>query len=309
VSIGISIYPDDGNDAASLVKFADVAMYHAKKSEKGSFRFYSKHMNTMAFKRFTLERDLRKAIDDDQLRLLYQPLVDCITGAVKGVEALVRWKHPRQGLISPASFISLAEDTGLVVPLGEWVLRNACMQAKAWREKGFEGLKIAVNVSYLQFRRRGFAETVQAILKETNLPAGCLDIELTESSVMQAPAEDLKTLETIKSWGIHISMDDFGTGYSSLASLRSLPIDTLKIDRSFVKNVVSDKDDALIVTVIINMARLLKLKVVAEGVETVDQLRFLQREGCDAVQGYLISPPVSGKEIERFVTQEPAMTA
>jgi len=309
VSVGISMFPDDANDAASLVKYADVAMYHAKRNEKGSFRFYSKHMNTMAFKRFALESDLRKAIEYDQLRLLYQPLVDCITGAVKGVEALVRWEHPRQGLISPASFIPLAEDTGLIVPLGEWVLRNACMQAKAWREKGFETLKISVNVSYLQFRRRGFSETVQAILKETKLPAGCLNFELTESAVMQAPEEDLKTLETIKSWGIQISMDDFGTGYSSLASLRNLPIDTLKIDRSFVRNVITDNNDAVIVTVIINMARLLKLKVVAEGVETVDQLRFLQREGCDTVQGFLISRPITSQEIEQFVTRDSAMTA
>jgi diguanylate cyclase (GGDEF)-like protein len=309
VSIGISMYRDDGNNAVSLVICADVAMYHAKKNEKGSFCFYSQHMDTLALKRFTLERDLRKAIEDDQLRLLYQPLVDCNTGALKGVEALVRWEHPREGLISPASFIPPAEDTGLIIPLGGWVLRNACLQAKAWRKKGFEAVKISVNVSYLQFRRRGFAETVQAILKETNMPSECLDVELTESSVMQAPADDLKTLETIKSWGVQISMDDFGTSYSSLASLRNLPIDTLKIDRSFVNNVISDKDDAVIVTVIINMARLLKLKVVAEGVETVDQLKFLQREGCDTIQGFLISRPISSEEIEQFVTQESAMTA
>ncbi|MDH3468641.1 MAG: EAL domain-containing protein, partial [Gammaproteobacteria bacterium] len=308
VSIGISVYPDDGNNAATLIRCADVAMYHAKKNEKGTFHFYSQHMNTLALKRFTLERDLRKAIENDELRLLYQPLVDCITGTVKGIEVLVRWEHPRQGLISPASFIPLAEDTGLIIPLGEWVLRNACMQAKAWREKGFEAMKISVNVSYLQFRRRGFAETVQAILKETNMPTECLDIELTESSVMQAPADDLKTLETIKSWGVQISMDDFGTGYSSLASLRNLPIDTLKIDRSFVKNIISDNDDAVIVTVIINMARLLKLKVVAEGVETVDQLKFLQREGCDTIQGFLISRPISSEEIEPFLVQESVIT-
>ncbi len=309
VSVGISMYPDDGNNPASLIRCADVAMYHAKRNEKGSFRFYSEHMNTLALKRFTLESDLRKAIEDDQLRLLYQPLVDCMTGTVQGVEALVRWEHPRQGLISPASFIPLAEDTGLIIPLGEWVLRNACMQAKAWREKGFEAMKISVNVSYLQFRRRGFAETVQAILKETNIPAECLDMELTESTMMEAPADDLETLERIKSWGVGISMDDFGTGYSSLASLRNLPIDTLKIDRSFVKNIVGDNDDAVIVKVIITMARLLKLNVVAEGVETVDQLKFLQREGCDVIQGFLISRPISSEEIEQFVTQEPAMTA
>ncbi len=309
VSIGISMYPDDGNSAATLVRCADVAMYHAKKNEKGTFHFYSQHMNTLALKRFTLERDLRKAIENDELRLLYQPLVDCSTGSVKGVEALVRWQHPRQGLISPASFIPLAEDTGLIIPLGEWVLRHACLQARAWREKGFGAMRVSVNVSYLQFRRRGFAETVQTILKETNVPPECLDIELTESSVMEAPADDLETLETIKSWGVQISMDDFGTGYSSLASLRNLPIDTLKIDRSFVNNVISNSDDAVIVTVIINMARLLKLKVVAEGVETVDQLKFLQREGCDTVQGFLISRPVPAEEVERFVAQDSAIVA
>lgn len=307
MSIGIAIYPNDGEVAATLIKNADVAMYHAKKDGKGAFHFYSEDMNKAALERLSLENDLRRAMDAAKLELMYQPIVDAATRKVIGVEALARWNHPDRGYISPEDFIPLAEDTGLIVPLGEWVLRNACLQAKAWRENGHPVINISVNVSNLQLRRQEFADSVKKALEETNTPPELLQLELTESSIMQAPDQDLKTLENIKALGVGISMDDFGTGYSSLSSLRHLPIDTLKIDRDFVKDIPGDEDDAVIVTVIINMARLLKLNLVAEGVETPEQLKFLEREGCHTVQGFLISRPLPPHEMEQYLAREAAM--
>lgn len=309
MSIGISIYPNDGEKAATLIKNADVAMYHAKKDGKGAFHFYSEDMNRAALERLSLENDLRRAIDTEQLELMYQPIVDATTRKVVTVEALARWNHCDRGYIPPSDFIPLAEETGLIVPLGEWVLRTACLQAKAWRENGHHGIRISVNVSNLQFKKQDFAESVQEILRKTKTPPELLELELTESSIMRAPDGDHITLKRIKSLGVGISMDDFGTGYSSLASLRSLPIDTLKIDRDFVKDIPDDEDDAVIVTVIINMARLLKLNLVAEGVETIEQLKFLEREGCHTVQGFLISRPISPDAIEQLLIQKTVMTA
>lgn len=306
MSIGISIYPNDGENASALIKNADVAMYHAKKDGKGAFHFYSEDMNTAALERLSLENDLRRAIESEQLEVMYQPIVDAVTQKVVAVEALARWNHPERGYIPPVIFIPLAEDTGLIVSLGEWVLRTACLQAKSWRDKGLPAVNVSVNVSNLQLRKSEFAESVGEILTKTGTPAELLELELTESSIMQAPDEDLRTLESIKSLGVGISMDDFGTGYSSLSSLRSLPIDTLKIDRDFVKDIPGDEDDAIIVTVIINMARLLKLSIVAEGVETMEQLNFLVREGCHILQGYLLSRPAPPEEIEKYLAENAA---
>lgn len=306
MSIGISIYPNDGDNASALIKNADVAMYHAKKDGKGAFHFYSEDMNKAALERLSLENDLRRAIEAEQLELMYQPIVDAVTQRVVAVEALARWNHPERGRIAPSNFIPLAEDTGLIVALGEWVLRTACLQAKSWRDKGLPAVNVSVNVSNLQLRKPEFAESVREILRKTGTPADLLELELTESSIMQAPDEDLRTLESIKSLGVGISMDDFGTGYSSLSSLRSLPIDTLKIDRDFVKDIPGDEDDAIIVTVIINMARLLKLNIVAEGVETMEQFEFLVREGCNTLQGYLLSRPAPPEEIEKFLAENAA---
>ena len=305
-SIGITTFPADGDEADTLIKNADVAMYHAKKSGKNNYRFYSDSMNQAAVQRFTMENALRNAIDSDQFTLYYQPLVDAESRTLKGFEALIRWHHPEMGFLPPDSFIPLAEETGLIIPLGEWVLREACQQAKAWEKSGYEPVRMSVNISNIQFNSPGFEETVKKVLEATDLPPRRLEIELTESSIMQAPDSGLETLIAIKALGVCIAMDDFGTGYSSLSALRRLPVDTLKIDRSFVDGVIDNQDDAVIVSMIIAMARILHLKVTAEGVETEEQLGFLHEQGCDTIQGYYISRPVPVEEAVEYLTPVPA---
>ena len=300
-SIGITTFPADGEDAETLIKNADVAMYHAKDRGKNNYHYFSESMNEAALQRFTLENALRNAIGTDQLKLYYQPIVAADSLRLEGVEALIRWEHPEMGFLAPDAFIPLAEETGLILPMGEWVLRQACRQAVAWAKAGYEPVNVSVNISNRQFSDQGLDETVKTVLAETGLSPQYLELEVTESCIMQVQDHGLDILKAIRSLGVRVSMDDFGTGYSSLSSLRHLPVDTLKIDRSFVDGVTAADDDAAIISMIFAMARILKLSVTAEGVETEGQLEFLRRAGCDKIQGYLISRPVPAAELERFL--------
>ncbi|MBI3897352.1 MAG: EAL domain-containing protein [Gammaproteobacteria bacterium] len=291
-SIGISLYPNDGATAAALVKNADTAMYRAKDVGKNNFQFYSADMSAAAFERLTLETSLRRALERQEFVLHYQPQIELASGRVIGMEALVRWQHPEFGLLSPAHFISLAEETGAIVALGEWVMRTAMIQAQRWRDTGCNSLRMAVNVSGRQFTEPGFDETVAELLRETGLPADALEIEITESVIMANAEKMIERLRVLHKMGVHFAIDDFGTGYSSLSYLRRFPIQTLKIDKSFIHDLTEDSGDAEIAKTVIAMARGLKLAVVAEGVETREQLLFLQAQGCYAAQGYLISRPM-----------------
>jgi len=291
-SVGVSLFPFDGQDCETLLKNAGAALYKAKKSGGANYQFYTADMNELATRRLALETSLRRAIQNEEFLLHYQPQVSVDSLAITGVEALVRWQHPQLGLVSPAEFIPLAEDTGLIVPIGEWVLRTACLQARRWRDQGFAPIRIAVNISARQFHDRDLAQTVIRILEETDLPPNCLALELTESSIMQNADFAAGMLRRLKSMGINILIDDFGTGFSSLASLKRLPIDALKIDQSFVRDATTDQDDAALVMAIITLAHNLRLKVIAEGVETEDQLRFLQLLRCDQIQGGFFSKPL-----------------
>ena len=291
-SIGISIYPDNGDDIDALLKNADTAMYHAKDEGRNNFQFYAESMNVAISERFALENKLRKAIESGELLLYYQPQVDMRDRTIFGVEALVRWNHPDKGLLSPKTFIPLAEDTGLIVPIGEWVLRTACAQNKAWHAAGFEQLQVTVNISSSQFRQKNFLETVTKALNDTGMDPSCLELELTESIFMETTETTISTLKALKAIGARISIDDFGTGYSSLSYLKRFPIDTLKIDRAFVRDITTDPDDRAIVKAIIAMSHSLNLRVIAEGVETTQQLSLLSQQGSDGIQGHLFSPPL-----------------
>ena len=291
-SVGVSLFPVDGDDSHTLLKNAGAALYKAKKSGGANYQFYTADMHELATSRLALETNLRRAIKNEEFLVHYQPRVAVDSLAITGVEALVRWQHPQLGLVPPAEFIPLAEDTGLIVPIGEWVLRTACAQGRSWRDQGFAPIQIAVNMCARQFHDQDLSETVIRILDETGFPSANLELELTESSVMQDPDFAAGVLSRLKSMGIKISIDDFGTGFSSLASLKRLPIDALKIDRSFVRDATSDTDDAALVMAIITLAHNLRLKVIAEGVETEDQLKFLQLLRCDEIQGFLFSKPL-----------------
>jgi diguanylate cyclase (GGDEF)-like protein/PAS domain S-box-containing protein len=299
-SIGISVFPADGADVESLLKNADAAMYHAKDSGRNAFQFYSGSMNAAAFQRLALENSLRKALERGELMLYYQPQIDIDTGRIVGAEALIRWRHPDLGLVSPGDFIPLAEETGLILPIGEWVLRTACAQAKAWQEAGYPPLQISVNLSGRQFRQQHIVQTVEQAVRATGFDPRRLEVEITESILMHSAEETVQTLRQLKAMGLRVSVDDFGTGYSSLNYLTRFPIDTLKIDQSFVRDIATDPGDAAITAAIIAMARGLKLDVVAEGVETQDQLTYLRQRGCRLMQGYLFSRPVPAEE---FVKQ------
>jgi diguanylate cyclase (GGDEF)-like protein/PAS domain S-box-containing protein len=291
-SIGISVHPNDGDDAFTLIKNAETAMHRAKELGKNNFQTYSISMNAKATDRLAMESSLRHALERQEFLLHYQPQVDLKTGRIVGMEALVRWQRPEIGLISPAEFIPILEETGLIVPVGEWILRTACNQNRAWQEDGFPGLRIAVNLSPRQFKQMDLAETVKRILQESHLDADCLELELTENLLMQYTDTTLATLSEWDRMGVRLTIDDFGTGYSSLSYLKRLPIHTLKIDRSFVSDIHASTDDGAIAKAVIAMAHSLKINVVAEGVETLDQLIFLRDHACDQMQGYYFSRPL-----------------
>jgi diguanylate cyclase (GGDEF)-like protein len=291
-SLGISVSPDDGLDSEILLQHADAAMYHAKKSGRNAYQFFLPEMNAFARERLELENGLRRALDQREFVLHYQPKVDVRTGRIDSAEALVRWRHPKRGLVAPAQFIPLAEETGLILPLGEWVIREACRQAFAWQAAGLRPLRVAVNLSAQQFRQKNLVELVRSALTAARLEPQYLELELTESAVMDDAEQSISILRELSELGVRISVDDFGTGYSSLSYLRRLPLDKLKIDRAFIREVVTSRDDAEIVRAIVSLAHALRLQVIAEGVETPDQLEFLNSLGCDQYQGFHFSAPV-----------------
>lgn len=292
-SIGISVFPDDADSAESLVKNADTAMYRAKKQGRNNFQYFTTEMNERTLELLQLENSLRKALERQELRVYYQPKVDVKSGKITGMEALARWQHPELGLVPPVRFIPLAEEIGLIIPIGEWVLRMACQQNRIWHDSGFTDLRVAVNVSPRQFLLPNLAERVAEILKETSLDATFLELEVTESLLMHHADETTRTLEKLKEMGVRLSIDDFGTGYSNLSYLRQYAFDSLKIDQSFVRDVVSDnKQDSALAASILNLAQNLHKKAIAEGVETEAQFNFLLDHKCDEVQGYFLSKPL-----------------
>ena len=302
-SLGISIYPRDGNDIATLLKHADIAMYRAKDKGRNNRQYYATEMNARTRERLALETSMRHALERDEFVIHYQPQIATESGAVVGLEALIRWRHPTLGMVSPASFIPLAEETGMIVPIGEWVLQSACAQSRAWREAGLPPVRVAVNLSARQFQQRDVVRVVADILAVTGLPGSGIDLELTESMLMDDPEGVIATLNELKAMGVRIALDDFGTGYSSLAYLRRFPIDEIKIDQSFVRDFDPVSGDAPLVRAIIGIARSLGISVVAEGVETPEQQCYLSRQLCDRMQGYLFSRPVPADEIAVLLAQ------
>lgn len=299
-SIGISLYPDDGSDTQTLMKNADTAMYRAKQRGGNSSEFYHSGMNAHAMKRLNLETALRRALERQEFVLQYQPQINLENGEVIGFEALIRWDPDGTGLIAPGEFIHLLEETGLIIPVGEWMLRTACAQHQAWCAAGLPPLRLAVNISSRQFEDKNLMEILQRILRETNMQAEFLELEITESILMKNAEQDIATLQELSRIGMRFAIDDFGTGYSSLTYLKRFPIDILKIDKAFVRDITTDTDDAAIVCAITTIAHSLGIKTVAEGVETLEQLELLRSQGCDFVQGFYFSEPLSGAAIERW---------
>ena len=300
ISIGISIFPSDGEEMEVMLKNAEAAMHRAKELGSNNYQHYKPTMNANAFNQLTLEHNIRKALRQNEFVVFYQPLIDLTSGNITGSEALVRWRHPDLGLISPAQFIPLAEETGLIISIGEWVLRTACHQARLWQNMFGKPLTISVNLSARQFQQQDLVSVVNSALENANLKPEFLELEITESLGMKNPELTLRTLNELKSKGIRISIDDFGTGYSSLSYLKRFPIDTIKIDRSFVSDIQSNTNDAAIVVAIIALAHSLKLKVIAEGVEKPEQAEYLREHGCEKVQGFLYSPPISSDSFEKL---------
>jgi diguanylate cyclase (GGDEF)-like protein/PAS domain S-box-containing protein len=300
-SIGIALYPEDGRNAEGLLMHADLAMYHAKARGRANFQFYHQDLNAKAMERLWLESELRRALALEQLSLEFQPQLDLASDRITGVEALLRWQHPERGQIPPDTFIPLAEESGLIGAIGAWVLHTACQQAKTWLDEGLGEISVAVNISGEQLRQAHFVDQVAGALADSGLPPGMLELEITESTAMAEPEIMVSRLTELKRMGIDLSIDDFGTGYSSLAYLQRFPVDRLKVDRSFVCHVVSSANDAGIVTAMIAMAHQLSFEIIAEGVETEDQLAFLRTHACDEVQGYLISPPLSAEHFAAWL--------
>jgi len=303
-SIGIVTYPDDGTEVGALLKNADFAMYQAKDSGRNNYQFFKADLNVSALERQAIESGLRGAIERDEFVLHYQPKVNLATGAISGVEALIRWRHPARGLLPPAHFMAVAEESGAIVRIGRWALREGCRQAKAWQDSGLPPMQIAVNVSAVELRHKGFVEGVRTILKETGLEPRYLELELTETFLMQDAKSTAVVLETLKDMGVRLALDDFGTGYSSLSYMRRFPIDTLKIDQSFVRNLATDADDASIVSAVINMGSSLHMRVVAEGIETREQLAMLREQHCPEGQGYYFSHAVTAERIAPLLTRD-----
>ena len=308
-SIGIATCPDDGVDSDTLLQHADLAMYHAKENGRNNVQFYTSEMNARAVERHSLEDGLRKALERKEFELHYQPTINLKTGAMIGVEALIRWRHPQRGLVPPAQFIPIAEECGLIVEIGRWVLHEACRQARAWQDAGLPVIRLAINISAVELRTKDFVAGVRDILADTGLDPHCLELELTETFLMEASGSTAAVLVALKEMGLQIALDDFGTGYSSLSFLRRFPIDTVKIDRSFVRDMTTDADDACIVRAVIGMGESLHLHVVAEGVETRDQLAFLMRHGCPAGQGFHFCRPVIAAEFAEMLGRGVARAA
>jgi diguanylate cyclase (GGDEF)-like protein/PAS domain S-box-containing protein len=300
-SIGIVTYPDDAIDAETLMKNADFAMYHAKDAGRNNYQFFKPDMNFRAVERQSLENGLRHALEREEFVLHYQPKIDLESGSIIGVEALVRWRHPERGLVSPAQFIPVAEECGFIVPIGRWVLREACRQARMWQEWGLPAVRIAINISAVELRAKDFVAGVRGILAKTGLEPNYLELELTETFLMQDSRSTVAVLQDLKALGVHLALDDFGTGYSSLSYVKRFPIDTLKIDQSFVRDIATDADDASIVSAVISMGKSLHMRVVAEGIETREQLEFLKKHDCPFGQGYLFSPPLGAWEFAQLL--------
>lgn len=305
-SIGISMYPEDGVDSEALIKNADTAMYQAKELGRRTFRFFKSEMNARAVERQYIEENLRRALQGREFALHYQPKFNLKSGAITGAEALLRWKHPRRGFIPPSEFISIAEDSGLIQPIGTWALREACQQSRRWTESGLPTVAIAVNVSAVQFRNKDFLAKLIEILAETNLDPHLLELELTESTVMSW-ADIEPTLQSLRNTGVRISIDDFGTGYSSLSYIRKLPLDSLKIDQSFIRQILTPPRDIAIVTAIIRMAQSLNLRVIAEGVEMSEELDFLKSEGCDEAQGFHLGRPLAAEQFSKLLENQASL--
>lgn len=303
-SIGIAMYPEDGPDAETLVKHADVAMYRAKKLGRNTYQFFSSRLNENTLYRLDLETDLHAAIERGQFLLHYQPQASIAGGALSGMEALIRWNHPVHGAISPQEFIPLAEETGLIIPIGYWVLRTACRQNKIWQDAGLQKCRVAVNVSARQFAEEDLVTSILDVLNETGLEPRYLSIELTEGMLMENVEHAVEVLSALKRAGVHVSIDDFGTGYSSLSYLKRFPIDTLKIDKSFVQDIGNEPGNAAIVSAIISLAHSLHMTVIAEGVETEDQSCYLEQRRCDSIQGYYFSKPLPATDMERFMQRQ-----
>ncbi|HET7774901.1 MAG TPA: EAL domain-containing protein, partial [Azospira sp.] len=300
-SIGIALFPDDGDDFDTLLKKADTAMYSAKESGRHALHFFTPQMNAETAARLELQNRLQRALEKQELVLHYQPQFDLASGRIIGAEALLRWQDPLRGLVPPGAFIPVAEDTGLIVPIGEWVIGEACRELRRWHEAGATDLSMAVNLSPVQFRRSHLVEITARALQENRLPAECLEFELTESLLMREDAAILDTLSALKGLGIKLSIDDFGTGYSSLAYLKRFAVDKLKIDQSFVRDLCCNPDDEAIVHAVITMARNLKLRTVAEGVETHEQAQMLRRFSCDEVQGYHFGRPMPAADFQALL--------
>ncbi len=303
-SIGIAIYPDDGKDVESLLKNADAAMYHAKSEGKNNYQYYRQSMNASALERLTIENRLRKALERKDFVLHYQPQLDISSGKIVGLEALIRWNQSDNTIVPPGEFIPIAEETGLIIPISDWILHTACMQSKEWHASLFPDVPVSVNISSQQFQQKNFVKTVKRVLEDTGTRPRDIILEITESTIMHNTDIVFSTLYELSKIGIRLSIDDFGTGYSSLSYLKRFPIYAIKIDRSFVKEINTSADDAAISRAIISMAHSLKLRVVAEGVETKHQLSFLRSQGCDEVQGYLFSRPLPLEEILKLLTRE-----
>ncbi|MBI5098873.1 MAG: EAL domain-containing protein [Nitrospirae bacterium] len=303
-SVGIAIYPHDGKDIDSILKNADAAMYHAKAEGKNNYQYYKQSMNASALEKLTMENDLRKALERKEFTLYYQPQIDIAKRKIVGLEALIRWHRTDKTVVLPADFIPLAEETGLIIPISNWVIHTACEQNKAWQAAGFSNIPISVNISNLQFQQKNFVNTIVQVLRDTGLRPGNIILEITESTIMHNADMVFATLYELSCMGLRLTIDDFGTGYSSLSYLKRIPLYSIKIDRSFIKELPDSPDDAAISKAIISMAHSLKLRVVAEGVETEQQLAFLSKQGCDEFQGFLFSRPLPADEIFKLLTGE-----